>query len=128
MKTRRQHRVAELLRETLANLIEYGLSDPRLPMLTVTDVEVAPDLKHAHVYISLLDQDADQAQVIEVLEHARSYLRRELATRVALKFVPDLSFHFDASPQRAQRIMELIRRIREQRAQEERIQQERDQA
>lgn len=115
MKSRRQRRVGELLRETLSNLIEYELSDPRLGMITVTGVEVAPDLKHAHVHVSLMGGDASPEQVLRVLEGARGHIRRQLAARVDLKFTPDLSFHLDRSLERGQRILDLIQRIREER-------------
>lgn len=115
MKTRRQRRVNELLKETLSNLIQYELSDPRLGMLTVTEVDVSPDLRHAHVHVSPLGSDEEKREALQALRHARGYIRREIALRVDLKFTPDLSFHLDESIERGSRILRLIEEIEEER-------------
>lgn len=110
MSSRRQQRVAELLLEEIT-LITMEMTDPRLALVTVTDVEVTPDLKHAHVYVTYMDDDEDRESVLEGLRHATGFVRRELAQRALLRYVPELSFHWDPSVQRGQRIDELLRQI-----------------
>lgn len=113
MRTRRQQRVNEFLKETLGNLIQYELRDPRLGMLTVTAVDVSPDLRHAHVHVSRIGGREEKQEALRALEHARGYIRRELALRVDLKFVPELTFHLDDSLERGARILRLIEEIEE---------------
>ncbi len=109
--TRRQQRVAELLHEEISLLLVRELRDPRLEGVTVTDVEMSPDLRHARVFISVLGDEEAQQAAIAGLEHAAGFLRRALAARLELRRVPDLSFRLDTSIARGQRIMELLEQI-----------------
>jgi ribosome-binding factor A len=94
-------------------VLQRRVSDPRLRAVTVTTVEISPDLRRAHVYVSALgDQEAGQAALTS-LNHARGYLRRELGSRLSLRYIPTLTFHLDESLQRSERIMELLRQIEE---------------
>jgi len=110
MTSWRQRRVAELLKEEIG-LITYDLSDPRLASVSVTDVTVSPDLRHAHVYISHLGGAEENTMVLEALEHASGYIRHELALRKVLRYVPKLSFHIDTSVERGRRIDELLKEL-----------------
>lgn len=110
MTSRRQRRVAELLKEEIG-LITYDLSDPRLAFVSVTDVTVSPDLRYAHVYITHLGEAEETAVVLEALEHAKGYIRRELAQRAGLRYVPKLSFHIDTSVERGRRIDQLLEEL-----------------
>ncbi|MGD8464074.1 MAG: 30S ribosome-binding factor RbfA [Anaerolineae bacterium] len=113
MPTRRQRQVAELVHRELSLLLLHEVRDPRLADVTITGLEVTPDLLIARVYFTVLgDQDEKQA-ALQALEHARGFLRTELAARVELRFVPDLEFRPDESWAYAQRIEELLDEIRE---------------
>jgi ribosome-binding factor A len=113
MPTRRQRQVAELVHRELSLLLLHEVRDPRLADVTITGLEVTPDLLIARVYFTVLgDQDERQA-ALQALEHARGFLRTELAARVELRFVPDLEFRPDESWAYAQRIEELLDEIRE---------------
>lgn len=114
MTTRRQKQVSNLIQEELGGLLEKKVSDPRLDFVTITAVEVSPNLRQAHIYVSTL---GDQQAAMEGFDHAASFLRRELASRVALRYVPELIFHPDISLQRGERIFQLLEGIEE--AQEE---------
>jgi ribosome-binding factor A len=105
MDSHRAQRISEALRRELAELIEYELKDPRLKDVTVTDVQVTADLKHAHV--SVVPEPA-----VEALERAASYLRRALSSRLRLYRVPDLHFEVDNPDKPAARIDELLDRVR----------------
>ncbi len=116
MDPHRAQRISEALREELAEIIEYELSDPRLRGVTVTAVLVTPDLKHAHVSVS------PGAEALEALEHARNYLRRELSSRLRLYRIPELHFEAEDSSRPASRVDELLDRIRKTREKSSRSQ------
>ena len=78
MTDHRTERISEALREELAEMIGYELSDPRIGSATVTDVHVTPDKRHAFVRIGVA-ADADAEQTLAALEHAKNFLRRELS-------------------------------------------------
>jgi ribosome-binding factor A len=92
-------------------LITLELSDPRLALVSVTDVEVSSDLRHAHVFISHLGDKEETEGVLKALRHAAGHMRRELALRGTLRYVPELSFHWDSSVDQGQRIEELLRQV-----------------
>jgi len=111
MGARRQRRIGELLREELSALIGE-LKDPRVAGVTVTAVEPAPDLTIAKVYVTTWPADpARREEVLAGLEHAKGYLKHELAGRVILRRIPDLVFKWDDTFDRADRIERLISRL-----------------
>lgn len=113
MTTRRQQRVAEQVRHELSELIEHEIDDPRLDLISITDVTISADLREANVYISSLQGEAARLEVLAGLEAARSFLRRGLATRMKLRTVPNLHFHWDKSLETGDRISRLIDQIEE---------------
>jgi ribosome-binding factor A len=113
MPTRRQRRVAELVHRELSLLLLHEVRDPRLADVTITALEVTPDLLIARVYFTVLGDQEEKKAALEALEHARGFLRTELAARVELRFVPDLEFRPDESLAYAQRIEELLDEIQE---------------
>lgn len=114
MVTRRQRRVAELIHEELGLLLERRISDPRLTGVTITDVEITPDLKLATVYFSVLDDvPARVERALAGLEHARGFFRKSLAEMLYLRFVPELRFRWDQSIRKGERIDRLLASLRE---------------
>jgi len=107
----RTERIAEALREELAELVEYEMSDPRVGGVVVTDVQISPDKHHAHVQLGFAP-DADSKEALKALEHARSFLRRELGQRLEMYRIPDLHFEPDISANLASRMEQLMKRIR----------------
>lgn len=108
MSTRRQKRVGELLHEELSELLQKKVMDPRLGFVTVTAVEVSPDLRFAKVFVTSL---GDKKALLEGLRHASGFLRRELGQRLSLRYVPALTFHLDQSFERGSRLLSLIQEI-----------------
>ena len=108
MPTRRQQRVAEQLRHEISELIEHEIDDPRLEMISITDATISADLHDANVYISSLQGETVREDVLAGLENARGFLRRGLATRMKLRVVPDLHFHWDKSLETGDRISRLL--------------------
>ena len=80
MTTRRQRQVAELLHEEISVLIQRRARDPRMGYVTVTGVEMSPDLRVAQVYVSVLGSDEDAQQSLQSLQRAAGFFRRELST------------------------------------------------
>jgi ribosome-binding factor A len=115
MSTIRQQRVAELLYEELSILIANELSDPRLSLVQVTNVDVSRDLRNVKVYVSHDDEAVSKRQVLQGLRHATPYLRRQIAVRCSLRAVPELIFAYDDTPEKAARVDELLRRIAQER-------------
>jgi ribosome-binding factor A len=115
MKTtgRRPARVGEMLRIEISELLVRGLRDPRLGLVTVTDVQMSPDLKHARIYVSVLGSEGDRKNSLAVLNHAAPHLRHELAARMRLRAVPELGFHYDESIEYGARIEALIQQTHE---------------
>lgn len=112
MDPHRTERIAEALREELEELIGYELSDPRVSEVFVTEVQVGPDLKHAHVRLSMPPDEAVQAEALAGLEHARGFLKRELAHRLELRRLPELHFEPDLAAETTGRMEALLRRVR----------------
>ncbi len=111
-----QDRVAEALREEISALIEGELSDPRIDFCHVSEVALNPGGKSARVYVALDSNAKDpataEAETIAGLEAAKGYIRHELAERLGLRRVPDLSFLADRSGRFQARIEELMGRSR----------------
>ena len=80
----------------MSELIGFEMQDPRLAGVDVTDVQVGPDLRHAHVRVGVWGDEREQQAAMAALEHARHYLRHELARRLNLRKIPEL--HFEPSP------------------------------
>lgn len=111
MDPRRAERVAGVLREELAEIIEYEMSDPRLAAVVVTDVQVSRDLRHAQVRVLLSGNPRVQRDALAALEGARHYIRREVAGRIRLWRIPELHFSPDAGTDAPGRVEELLKRI-----------------
>ena len=106
---RRIERVNGLLREEIAALISSQVNDPRLRgLITITRVQTAPDLRNARVYISVMGSDAIRQEALAGIQSSASYLRRELRTRVSLRYVPFLKFALDDAMLEADRLMSII--------------------
>ena len=108
----RPERVAQLMRREIAGILEQRLRDPRLgSMVSVTDVEVTPDLSFARVYVSTLESGADRERVLQTLKSAAGWVRHELRPRLGLREVPEIRFMLDESMERGARVDEILRRL-----------------
>lgn len=103
-----QRRVSELVHIHLSNLLERKIKDPRLDMVTITDVVVTPDASRADVYYSALGGEGAQEDAQEGLKSAAGYLRRELGRELRLRNIPELVFHYDRSVERGERISAIL--------------------
>ncbi|MGL4650249.1 MAG: 30S ribosome-binding factor RbfA [Caldilineaceae bacterium] len=111
----RQKRVTGLLLEELSIMIGNELADPKLSLVTVTDVIVSKDLHNVRVFVSHDDDAISKREVVSRLTKAAPFLRSQVAERLSLRFVPELSVAYDESPARVSRIQELLQQIRSER-------------
>ena len=111
-ESRRSQRVADVVRAELSRLHLLEAHDPDLHRVTVTDVEMPPDLKSARVFFSCLGGDDEREKAGEALRRAAGYLRREVGQRCRLRFAPELHFVSDRSLERGARIEELLQQVR----------------
>jgi ribosome-binding factor A len=105
--TGRPHRVAELLREQLALILLHKSADPRLQELTITEVEVSPDLKQAKVYY-VAREGIETAQVMVALDKALGFIKQEIAREHILRTMPEFLFLPDEGLDRAARLERLL--------------------
>lgn len=104
----RLRRVADQIQRELAELIRLEVKDPRVGMVTLTDVEVTADYAHAKVFFTLLGPEQALQESEQALQHAAGFLRTQLAHRLRLRTVPQLHFVYDASVERGMRLSRLI--------------------
>ena len=105
---KRPQRIAQLLHKELSALTVAGLRDPRIGLVTITEVRCTDDLKNAQVFVSVLGDEAACVATLRGLAAAAGYLKREMTLRLALRFAPNLHFSYDDSLARAQRLDELL--------------------
>jgi ribosome-binding factor A len=110
----RADRVADRIRRVLADLIREEVRDPRVGFVTLTDVKLSPDLRHARAFVTILGSDR-RAEALAALNRAVPFLRRALARRGGLRFTPDIRFYGDDVEESGQRMDEILDRIREDR-------------
>ena len=106
----RKDRVAEQIRRELAELIRSELKDPRVGMISITDVEVTADYAHAKLFFSTLAGSEHVAEVMTGLQKASGFLRRELGKRISIHMTPQLHFVFDESLERGADLSQLIQK------------------
>lgn len=111
MTTYRARRIADLIRHALADIVRREIRDPRVGMVTVTEVRVSHDLKHARVFVSSLGAPGARTVAVEGLNHAAPFLRRALGRAVTLRSVPELVFVEDATLEHGERVERLLREI-----------------
>jgi ribosome-binding factor A len=110
MPSERLRRVNEAVRQVLSDVISADLKDPRVGFVTVTAVRTSPDLRHAHVFVSVLGGSDERAASLEGLRSAHGFLQRRVAGELRLKHTPTLEFEYDDTIDRGMRISELIDR------------------
>jgi ribosome-binding factor A len=108
---KRSARVNDLIREEIAEIIMHKLRDPRLGFVTVTGSKVSDDLRHATVYVSVLE-DAKRDETLKILTSSASFIRSELGKRIKMKFVPALFFKIDESIEYSLRIEKMLKEIK----------------
>ena len=114
-------RVSEAVREELAEIIGFELNDPRLVGVEVTEVHVSSDARHANIKVAIRGEERAQKDGLAALEHARHYLRHEIASRLNLRHVPELHFDQDRYPDADDRLEVLLKRAKKTRGRTENL-------
>lgn len=110
---RRSEKVAELVREELAQIVGYELDDPRVAMVTVTDVRMSGDLRDARVFVMVHGAEAEAEAALRALQRAAPFVRKQLASVLSLSFAPQIHFVRDMVEERAARVDELLTKIKQ---------------
>ncbi len=106
--SQRTDRVDELLRQEITAILAKEIADPEIGFATVTDVETAPDLRNARVWVSVIGTEAERSASVRALQRAMGFVRRELGTRLRLKRIPELHVRIDDSAERGTRVLRLL--------------------
>jgi ribosome-binding factor A len=106
--TQRTDRIDQLLRQEIGEILARDLQDPRIGFVTITDVETAPDLSTARVWVSVIGQPEEREQTLKALRRALPFVRHELGSRVRLRRIPELHLREDDTAQRGTRVLRLL--------------------
>ncbi len=107
----RQEKLGELIAAELSDLLRTRVKDPRVGFASITRVEMSGDLRYAKVFVSVMGDSEEQKETMKGLKNANGFLRHELASRLTLRFMPELVFKLDHSIEEGSRILELINKV-----------------
>lgn len=105
-------RLREQMKAEISDILRREMKDPRLGFVSVTDVEMSQDLRHAKVYVSILGDEAAKRETIAALQGAVGFVRTEIGRRIRLRHTPEIVFKLDESIERGARIFELLEQIK----------------
>lgn len=108
VSTNRAQRIADRFREELSEMMIFDIKDPRLKGAFITDVTVDRELAYADIYVFSSDGSESANEILAGFNRASGFLRSELAQRIELRTFPNLRFHWDPTPERAEKIEELL--------------------
>jgi ribosome-binding factor A len=109
----RPERVADQIRAEVATIIARELQDPAIGFITITRVQVSPDLQHARVYYSSMGDAAARKNTAKALQRAESFVRRQIGQRLRLRRSPEVEFAFDETIEHQDRVERLLQELRE---------------
>ncbi|MBW2192284.1 MAG: 30S ribosome-binding factor RbfA [Deltaproteobacteria bacterium] len=107
----RAERVSGLIQKALSDILKKEIKDPRLEMIVITGVKVSRDLRIARIYFTSSSREKSTDEVTEGFESARGYVKRTLARKLGLRYMPDLKFFYDASFDYGSQIDEILKTI-----------------
>lgn len=106
---KRSVRVADQMKQEIAEILMRKIKDPRIGFVTVTDVELSDDLRNARVFVSIYG--GDKEETFKGLKSASAFIRSELGRRMSMRCVPEILFRFDGTAEQGAHIMELLHEI-----------------
>jgi ribosome-binding factor A len=109
MTSRRSAKIAQAGLEQVSTTIRFGLKDPRVKNVTITHVEVSPDVRTAKVYVSILGDDKQQSLCLHGLNSAKGFLQKKIADRIQTRYTPVLTFINDQGVKKSIAASQLIR-------------------
>ena len=101
-------KVQEFIKQEVSQIIQKDIKDPRVGFVTVTDVEMTRDLRHAKIFLSLMGSDEQKKATWEALNRALGFMRSEIGKRIRLRCTPELSLHLDKSLDYSNHIQKLL--------------------
>jgi ribosome-binding factor A len=107
----RRERVADTLKEEIAQIVGYELEDPRLTMVTVTDVRLSADKRAARVYVTVAGDEKEHQEALAALKHAAPYVRKQLGLSLNLPRTPEIHFVRDRVEEEGERVDQLLLEI-----------------
>ncbi|MDR5683894.1 MAG: 30S ribosome-binding factor RbfA [Armatimonadota bacterium] len=107
----RVERMREFIRDEVGQILQRGLKDPRIGFVSVTDVELSRDLRHAKIFVSVFGTPEEREQTMQGLASATGFVRTELARRLRVHHAPEIEFRLDDSIERGTRVMQLLREL-----------------
>ena len=116
---RRPERVADILREEISQIVGYELEDPRLTMVTVTDVRMSENLRDANVFVMVAGDEEEHRLALDALRHAAPYVRKQLGFSLNLPRTPEIHFLRDSVEEKGDRVDQLLQQIELERKEEE---------
>lgn len=111
--SRRTDRISSLVQIELGELILKKLKDPRIGFVTVTGVDMTPDLKQARAYYTVMGKEKERRETQKGLEHSAGFLQHEIAVTLKLRYTPKLTFHFDESLERGIVIENILHELKQ---------------
>lgn len=106
---RRPERLAEALKDEIAEVVGFELDDPRIETATVTEVKVADDLRDAKVYVIVEGDEGEIKEALKALQHAAGFIRQQVAMNLSLRYAPHLHFVRDTAEENAVRVGDILR-------------------
>ncbi|MBN2105092.1 30S ribosome-binding factor RbfA [bacterium] len=111
MKNKRTRQLGELLKSEISDIIRKRVKDPRVGFVTVTEVNLSNDLKHALVRISVMGSDHQKTETIQGLQNAHAFIQKEIASRIRLRYIPVLTFQLDTRYDDYERIDKILQKL-----------------
>ena len=112
MASMRTTRVAEQMKKEIAAIVEQDVKDPRIGFITITNVELSNDLRHAKIFFSSLGNEEEQKKSLAGLENAKGFIRKEVASRIQLRYAPEILFRIDNSIEHGVKISQILSKIK----------------
>jgi ribosome-binding factor A len=111
MSSRRRQQVGDLIRDHVSEILQTEMKDPRLGMVSITRVDMSPDLRYATLLTSVYGDEDEQQQTLQALSGASGYIRRLLAPRLRIRHIPSIRFRLDHSMEHAEQITRALNEI-----------------
>ena len=106
-------RLRELFKQETSDILRREMKDPRVGFVSVTDVELSPDLRHARIFVSIYGDADAKTKTMAALTSAAGFVRTELAHRIRLRHIPEVAFRLDESIEYGDRVNRLLRQVAE---------------
>jgi len=116
---KRSERVADAIRKEISDILLKEISDPRIGPITITDTRLSDDLRQAKIYFVQMGKDRGSGDVLENLQRASGFLKKELGKRLRLRYIPEIRFYYDESFEYGSRIDRILAGVRKGEAEED---------